>query len=89
MTLAPNAERLAVELSLPVLTTKVCRGLDSSTQPSACGAKALTQCCATAAASRIVKFHQMGCGLWRRHSLGTIRHTLYMTGGAVTHCLTT
>ena len=26
MTLIPNAERLAVELSQPVLTTKVCRG---------------------------------------------------------------
>ena len=35
VTLAPIAERLAVELSLPVVTTyRVCRGLDSNTQPS-------------------------------------------------------
>ena len=39
MTLTPIAERLAVELSQPVFTTKVCRGLDSKTQPSTCGAK--------------------------------------------------
>ena len=46
--MAPIAERLAVELSLPVYTTWVCRGLDSNTQPSACGANALSHC-ATAA----------------------------------------
>ena len=33
---------LISELSQPVLTTKVCRGLDSKTQHSACGAHALT-----------------------------------------------
>ena len=32
---------IAVELSLPVLTTKACRGWDSITQPSACEANAL------------------------------------------------
>ena len=36
VTLTPIAERLAVELSLPVSTTRVCRGWDSNTQPSAC-----------------------------------------------------
>ena len=37
VTLTPNAERLAVELSLPVLATymEVCHGWDSNTQPSA------------------------------------------------------
>ena len=44
----PFAERLAMKLSLPVPTTKVCRGWDSNTQPSTCGANALTHC-ATAA----------------------------------------
>ena len=39
--LTSSAERLAVELSLPVLTTWVCRGWDSNTQPSACRANAL------------------------------------------------
>ena len=32
VTLTPSADRLAVELSLPVFTTYVCRGLDSNTQ---------------------------------------------------------
>ena len=41
VTSAPIAERLAVELSLPVFTTYVCRGWDSNTQPSACEANAL------------------------------------------------
>ena len=31
VTLTPIAERLAVELSLPVFTTSVCRGWDSNT----------------------------------------------------------
>ena len=44
MTLTPNAERLAVELSLPLLTTSVCRAWDSNTQPSAYGPNALTDC---------------------------------------------
>ena len=42
--LAPIAERLAVELSLTVFSTNVCRGWDSNTQPSACGENALTRC---------------------------------------------
>ena len=33
---------LTVELSRPVLTSKFCRGLDIKTQPSVCGANALT-----------------------------------------------
>ena len=44
MTFTPNAKRLTVELSLPVLTTQVCRGWDSKSQPSACGANAITHC---------------------------------------------
>ena len=39
--LTPVAERLAVELSLPVLTSKVCRRWDSNIQPSACETNAL------------------------------------------------
>ena len=49
VTLTPNAERLAVELSLHVLTTWVCRCWDSNTQPSACGSNALTNCATIAA----------------------------------------
>ena len=41
VTLTPVAERLAVELSLPVLTSKVCRRWDSNIQPSACETNAL------------------------------------------------
>ena len=48
VTLTPIAERLAVELLLPVFTTYICRGWDSNTQPSACEANALAYC-ATAA----------------------------------------
>ena len=48
VTLTSIAERLAVELSLPVFTTYVCRGWDTNTQPSACEANALAYC-ATAA----------------------------------------
>ena len=51
MTLTLNAERLAAELSLPVLTTWSYCGWDSNTQPSDCGTNALTHC-TTAAASR-------------------------------------
>ena len=50
LTLTPNAECLAMELSLTVLTTSVCRGWDSNTQLSACVVYALTHC-ATATAS--------------------------------------
>ena len=48
VTLTPNAERLALELSLPVFSTLVLAGWDSNTKPSACGTNALTHC-ATAA----------------------------------------
>ena len=44
LTLALIAELLTVELSLPVLTTSVFRSWDMSTQPSLCGANALTHC---------------------------------------------
>ena len=42
--LTPVAERLAVErlLHVPVLTTCVCRGWDSNTQPFTCATIALT-----------------------------------------------
>ena len=56
VTPTPKAKRLTADLSLPVLTTKVCRGWDLNTQPSACGANALTHC-ATAAARKLVKKH--------------------------------
>ena len=36
VTLTPIADRLAVELSLPVFTTKICCSWDLNTQPSAC-----------------------------------------------------
>ena len=48
ITLTSHAVLFAMALSLPVFTTKVCRGWDLNTQPSACGANALTHC-ATAA----------------------------------------
>ena len=48
MALTPIAERFAVELSLPVFTTLVCRGWDSNTKTSARGAHALTHCATTA-----------------------------------------
>ena len=38
------SERLAMELSLPVFTTYVCRGWDSYTQSTACKGNALTHC---------------------------------------------
>ena len=44
MTRTPVAEHLAVELSLPVFTTLVCRGWDSNTKHSACESNALTDC---------------------------------------------
>ena len=44
MTLTHDAEHLAVELSLPVLTTYICRGWDSKSQSSACQPNALTEC---------------------------------------------
>ena len=42
MALTLIAERFAVELSQIVLTSYVCRGLDSNTQSSACEANVLT-----------------------------------------------
>ena len=43
-TLSPFAECLAVGLSLPVFTIRVCRSWDSNTQPSACKTNSLTDC---------------------------------------------
>ena len=40
LTITPITERMTLELSLPIFTTKVCRDSDSNTQPSACGADA-------------------------------------------------
>ena len=53
ITLVAINERLALELSIPVFTTYVCRGWDSNTQHSACEANVLTHC-ATAVASLLV-----------------------------------
>ena len=49
VTLTPIADHLAEELSLPILSPKVCRGWDSNAQPSACRANALTHCATVAA----------------------------------------
>ena len=57
VTPTPIAERLAVDLSLPVFTILVCRGWDSNTQPFACGANALIHC-ATAAFCKNSCFHK-------------------------------
>ena len=54
VSLTLNAKHIAVKLSLPVLTTWVCRGRDSNTQPSACRANALTHC--PIAVEKIFKF---------------------------------
>ena len=48
MTLSLVAERQTVELSLPVLTTYICRGWDSNTQPPANEANTQTKCAITA-----------------------------------------
>ena len=52
------AERLAVELSLHVFTTEVCRGCDSNTRPSASKFNALTHC-ATAAVLLLLLWMQI------------------------------
>ena len=44
MTFTPTAERLVVNLSLSVFTTKNCCSWDSNTQLSACEANALANC---------------------------------------------
>ena len=51
VTLTPNAERMAVNLSLPVLTTEVCRGWDSNTQTFTWEVNVLTHCGTAAALS--------------------------------------
>ena len=49
VTLKSIAQRLEVELSLHVFTIYVCRGWNSNTKPSACGANALIHCTTAAA----------------------------------------
>ena len=49
VTPTPIKERFAVELSLPVFATSVCRGCDLNTQPFTRGANALTHCTTAAA----------------------------------------
>ena len=51
VTLTPIAKCLVMKMSLPVFTTKVCRGWNSNTSPSA---NALTDC-VTAAASTVLR----------------------------------
>ena len=55
VTLTLVEERLAMELSLPVFTTYVCRGWDSNNQPSACKANALTHCTTAAIVFFVLK----------------------------------
>ena len=62
VTLTPIAERLAVELSLFVFTTYCYRGWDSNTQPSACGANAITDS-ATDALISLVETKKLKCWL--------------------------
>ena len=60
VTLTPIAERLAVELSLPVLTHYVFRCRDFNTSLSACGAYALTDC-----ATHAVRCKYINCTIIR------------------------
>ena len=62
MTLKPIAERLALELSLPIFTTYICRGCDSNTQPAACGVNALTNC-TIAAVDTLILYNYMSTKL--------------------------
>ena len=59
VTLTPVTERLAVELSLPVFTTKVSRSSDSNSQLSACETNSLTEC-----ATAVVKCINRLCKLY-------------------------
>ena len=54
VTLTPFAKHLAVELSLPVFATWVCRSWNFKTQPSECKANAPTHC-ATAAVQQYLE----------------------------------
>ena len=69
VTLAPITERFAVELSLPVFTTKVCHGWDLNTQPLACRANLLTDC-ATAAVISVGKIN-----IWKKVRTNTLINT--------------
>ena len=59
-TLTPIAERLAVELSLPVFTSSFCRDWDSNTQPSASEANALAHCATAALTYGLQKIQSVG-----------------------------
>ena len=71
MALTLFGKRLAVELSLPNLTTYVCRGLDSNTQTFACGPNTLTHH-ATAAVPKSIKGKH---ATMNRTFLKNIKHT--------------
>ena len=58
--LTPVADHLAVELSLPVLTTYNSGGWDSNTQPSTCKSNTLTNC-ATAAVNHFIHWLKFIC----------------------------
>ena len=62
MTLAPVAERLAVELSLPVLIVmSVAAAWDSNIQPTAFGANALTHCATVVVFCVYEQRQRVGC----------------------------
>ena len=71
VTLTPIAGRLAVSSgAVTTCLTKVCHGWDSNTQPSACGANALTHCSVAAVLRNkktkvvVVIFYTEGRVLW-------------------------
>ena len=70
ITLTPNAKYWAVELSLPVFITKVCRGWDVNTQPSPCEANALTYGATAAVAIRILIILRLSWHVfnWLKHN---------------------
>ena len=54
VTVTTVVDCLAVELSLPVLTTKICQVWDLNTRSSVCEANALTNCSSTAAIDNVI-----------------------------------
>ena len=58
VTLTPTAKHLAVELSLPIFTTLVCRGWESNTKPFAFGVNALTHCVIAAVEKSKLPIHK-------------------------------
>ena len=63
VTLTPVAERLAVELSLPVFNSSVCCGWDSNTQPSSFRTDALNDC----ANAAVVTSHNVYTNTMHKH----------------------